>query len=95
VSVLARWTRAFGNFWWDFLVGDTPELFVATVIIVVLALIVGHHRTLAMILLPVLAVLFLVLSAYRGRQRTAGADSAGTAGPTEAPESEGASPPAA
>jgi hypothetical protein len=69
MSVLARWTRAFGNFWWDFLVGDTPELFVATVIIVVLALIVGHHRTLAMILLPVLAILFLVVSAYRGRRR--------------------------
>jgi hypothetical protein len=75
MSVVTRWARAFGAFWWDFLVGDTPELFVATVVIVVLALIVGHHRVLAMILLPVLAVLFLVVSAYRGRRRTPAATS--------------------
>ena len=23
-----RWLTAFGRFWWDFLIGDTPELFV-------------------------------------------------------------------
>jgi hypothetical protein len=29
---LARWLKAFGAFWWDFLVGDTPELLVGVLV---------------------------------------------------------------
>ena len=31
MKLISRGVRAFGLFWWDFLVGDTPELLVAVV----------------------------------------------------------------
>jgi hypothetical protein len=72
VKALTRAARAFGSFWWDFLVGDTPELFVAVVVIVTLALLLRHHREIALVLLPVLTILFLAASTVRGRQRREG-----------------------
>ena len=36
-AALARAVRAFGRFWLDFLVGDTPELFVVTLIVVAIS----------------------------------------------------------
>lgn len=63
-------------FWWDFLVGDTPELFVAVLLIVgVISLVsvVGHFNTLAFVLLPTLSVLALgasVVRAWRGARRS-------------------------
>jgi hypothetical protein len=32
-AAVARALRAFGRFWWEFFVGDTPELFVGVVAI--------------------------------------------------------------
>jgi hypothetical protein len=69
VRVISRSLRAFGLFWWDFLVGDTPELLIAVVLIVVLALLLRHHHDADIIVLPVVTVLFLVVSTVRGRQR--------------------------
>jgi hypothetical protein len=69
VKSLSRAARAFGLFWWDFLVGDTPELLRAVVLIVALALLLRHHHDVDIILLPVVTVLFLVASTLRGRQR--------------------------
>ena len=70
MSWLRRWTRAFGHFWWDFLIGDTPELFVATLVIVGTALVLRHHRTVAIIVLPAMAIVFLLLSVLRGRRHS-------------------------
>jgi hypothetical protein len=67
VTTVRRWARAFGSFWWDFLVGDTPELFVAVMAIVVVALLLRHHHTAAVIVLPAMAIASLVASALRGR----------------------------
>lgn len=66
-----RWARAFGMFWWDFLVGDTPELTAATVVIVgvTVALAKGVSTTAAWVTLPVLVILALVLSVLRARGR--------------------------
>ncbi len=69
MKLMARWSRAFGRFWWDFLVGDTPELFVATLVIVGLALLLGHQHVAGYLLLPAVAIVFLVASTYRGRRR--------------------------
>jgi hypothetical protein len=69
VKLLARAARAFGLFWWDFLVGDTPELLVAVIAIVALALLLRHHHDIDIILLPVVTFLFLLASAFRGRRR--------------------------
>ena len=73
-SVVLGWTRAFGRFWWDFLIGDTPELFIGVVAIIgVLALISLKPglRTLAAFLAPVLVVGVLTASAYRAARRRA------------------------
>jgi hypothetical protein len=69
VKTLSRGMRAFGSFWWDFLVGDTPELFAATVMIVALALLLRHDHEIAIFLLPSLTVLFLLVSTFRGRRQ--------------------------
>jgi hypothetical protein len=72
VKSAGAWTlrllRGFGRFWWDFLVGDTPEIFVAALVVLgVVALIslVGHLNTLAVVALPLLAILTLGLSVLR------------------------------
>jgi hypothetical protein len=61
--------RAFGHFWWDFLVGDTPELFVAMLALVGIAFALRHERVAAVVVLPLLAAAVLVASAWRGRVR--------------------------
>ena len=37
-----RWLAAFGRFWWDFLVGDTPELLIGALIILGIVALVGE-----------------------------------------------------
>jgi hypothetical protein len=65
-----RALRAFGRFWWNFLVGDTPELFVATLVIVaVTALLAKNVSTVAAwATMPVLVIVTLVISVLRGRR---------------------------
>jgi hypothetical protein len=69
MSTITRALTAFGRFWWDFLVGDTPELFVAMLLIVGAALALHHHRWAAVVVLPSLIIAAVVLSAFRGRKR--------------------------
>ncbi len=69
MTVVWRLLRAFGLFWWDFLVGDTPELAVATAALVGLAFLLAGNRIVAAILLPLVAAGFLFASTYRGRKR--------------------------
>jgi hypothetical protein len=60
--------KGFAEFWWDFLVGDTPELFVAVVVaLAVVALLSrgGHFNVAAEFALPTLAVVALALSLWR------------------------------
>ncbi|HXC18487.1 MAG TPA: hypothetical protein VNT80_01130 [Acidimicrobiales bacterium] len=67
-NVVFRLIRGFGQFWWDFLVGDTPELFVAALVIIgVIALLSerGHFNAAAIVVLPVLATLALAGSLVR------------------------------
>jgi hypothetical protein len=66
--LVVRLVRGFGRFWWDFLVGDTPELFVAALVIIgVIALLSerGHFNDAAIVVLPVLAILALAASLVR------------------------------
>lgn len=67
-----RYLSAFGRFWWDFLVGDTPELFVATLALIGLALALRHVQAAAVPILILAGVTFLGASAWRGRRRTPG-----------------------
>jgi hypothetical protein len=67
-----RWARAFGHFWWDFLIGDTPEFAVTVGVIILLAYLLDHRRLAATFVLPLIAAAFLLVSTYRGRKRTPG-----------------------
>jgi hypothetical protein len=70
-SVIVRLVSGFARFWWDFLVGDTPEITVAVVVIVgvvALAADVVHVNALACVALPVLAIVTLALSVRRARK---------------------------
>jgi hypothetical protein len=71
-AAIGRALRAFGHFWWDFLIGDTPELALATGVIVAVAFLLDGSRWVGAILLPLLAAAFLLLSALRGRRRAPG-----------------------
>ena len=69
---LRRGARAFGHFWWDFLIGDAPELFAATVVVIVMAVLLRHQHDLAVVILPLATVAFLVVSTLRGRNGSSG-----------------------
>jgi hypothetical protein len=67
-SGVPRWLAAFGRFWWEFLIGDTPELFVGALVVVgavALVCTVPGARHLAAVVLPVLVAGLLGLSVLR------------------------------
>jgi hypothetical protein len=70
MSAVARGLRAFGRFWLDFLVGDTPELFVATLVVVGAALALASLHMLSIVVVPGVAIAAVVWSAARGRLPT-------------------------
>ncbi len=73
--LVARLLKGFGMFWWDFLVGDTPELFVAVLVIigaVALLSVTWHANTVAVIVLPVLAIAALTVSVRRASNAAKG-----------------------
>lgn len=71
----ARWRQglvAFGRFWLDFLVGDTPELLVGSLLAIGAAALLVHGvgvRAVVVVALPVLVLVTLVLSSLRARAR--------------------------
>lgn len=71
-SWVARLLTGFARFWWDFLVGDTPELFVAALVtigVIALVSVAGHDNAAAVVVLPALAISALALSVARGARR--------------------------
>jgi hypothetical protein len=66
-----RLLTGFARFWWDFLIGDTPELFVAALSVIgVIALLseVAGVNAAAIIVLPLLVIASLGLSLYRAQR---------------------------
>ena len=64
---------AFGRFWWEFLVGDTPELLVGSVVAIAVAALLAHTvgvRAVVVGVLPVLVVVVLTGSTLRARAET-------------------------
>lgn len=72
ITAIRRGLVALGHFWWDFLIGDTPELALATGAIVAVAFLLDGSRLVGAILLPLLATGSLFLSVLRGRRRVPG-----------------------
>ena len=64
-----RLLSAFGRFWWEFIVGDTPELAVGVALVVVAAWgLVAAGVPIGAVLLPVALLLLLTASVWRGRR---------------------------
>lgn len=62
-----RYLAAFGRFWWEFLVGDTPELFVGMLAVLALAALLAGTGAAAWVLVPLAVVAVLTISVARGR----------------------------
>ncbi len=63
-----RALAAFGRFWWEFVVGDTPEIAAGAAVIVVAAwFLAAHDNPAAVVALPAAVVALLVGSVRRGR----------------------------
>lgn len=69
--LVVRWLVAFGRFWVDFLIGDTPELFAGGALSVgaAAALAAAGERAAAAAVLPVLVLAALTASVLRARRR--------------------------
>ena len=70
--MLKRYATAFGRFWWDFLVGDTPELFFGVALAIGLtALAVHTHapRAVSVLSLPVLVGAIVAASLHRASRK--------------------------
>jgi hypothetical protein len=69
--VVRRYASAFGRFWWEFLIGDTPELLVGGVLAVIIVAVLVHHgvaRVVTVSCLPVLVVALLGASVRRAQR---------------------------
>jgi hypothetical protein len=69
--LVLRLLMGFARFWWDFLIGDTPELFVAALTVIgVIALLseAAGLNVAAIITLPLLVVASLGISLYRAQR---------------------------
>jgi hypothetical protein len=69
--LIERWLVAFGKFWWDFLVGDTPELLIGVLVAIgVVALLVraASLNSVAVVSFPALVIVLLAASLSRARQ---------------------------
>lgn len=63
-----RCLRTFGRFWWEFLIGDTPELFVGVLVVLGIAAALASLGGVApVIVVPLAVVALLVASVARGR----------------------------
>lgn len=67
---IVRGVRSFARFWWDFLIGDSPAIFVAVVAIVALAFLLRGHSTVAVVVLPLTAVATLLGTVVAARNRS-------------------------
>jgi hypothetical protein len=67
MGAVRRGLSAFGRFWLDFLVGDTPELFIATLVVIGVAFALASFHVVSVVVVPAVAVLAVVWSALRGR----------------------------
>ncbi len=71
MSLARRYGAAFGRFWWEFLVGDTPELLVGAIGVVSVGAFFAHHgvaRVVTVGAMPVLIVALLATSVRRAQR---------------------------
>jgi len=69
-AALSRAVRAVGHFWFDFFIGDTPELLIGVLIVLglgaLLSIVAGWNAA-AVVALPSMVLVALTGSVWRGR----------------------------
>jgi predicted signal transduction protein with EAL and GGDEF domain len=68
---MKRLLVSFGRFWWEFLIGENPDAFIGAIVVIGAALLLRHTRSAAIVIVPILALVILFVSTYRGRKRAA------------------------
>ncbi|MGH9307046.1 MAG: hypothetical protein ACRD0I_09240 [Acidimicrobiales bacterium] len=63
-----RWLKAFGHFWWDFVIGDTPGLTLGVVVAIALGALFAHVGRLSVFLVPLAVLVALGLSLQWARR---------------------------
>ena len=63
-----KFLNAFGAFWWEFFIADTPEIFIGCLLILGLTFLVRSSPVAGAIALPAAVIVLLVYSAWRGRK---------------------------
>ena len=66
---MTRWLKAFGAFWYDFVVGDDWRVAVGVALSLVLTLVVSESTSSAWWIVPVTAGLLLPYSLWRATRR--------------------------
>lgn len=66
---MTRLLKAFGHFWVDFLIGDSPEIFVGVAVLLAIVVTFRHHRAVTTVVLLALVPVVLAASLARGRRR--------------------------
>lgn len=66
---LRGWLVTFGRFWWDFLVGDTPEVTVGVLAVLAITFALRHDGAAPDVLVPVAVAVLLAGSAWRATRR--------------------------
>jgi len=87
-AAVGRWPGAVGRFVWDFVVGDTPELAVGAVLVVVVVALLAHNgaaRPVTVAAMPVLVTLMLGASVRRARRSGSTPPVEGPTGPDAPP----------
>ena len=69
MTAVVKALGAFGRFWKDFLIGDAPELFIGTLVVVGAAFALRRRGYVAVVVVPLVAVGFLTGSVLRGRAK--------------------------
>jgi len=65
-STVRRVIEAFGRFWWEFFIGDTPEIFLGTLLVLGAALAWRHQRLVAIPLVLLLTLVTFAGSTFHG-----------------------------
>jgi len=66
---VTRALGALGKFWKDFLIGDAPELFVGTLVLIGVTFALHRQTAVVVVVSPLIVVVLLAASVFRGRAK--------------------------
>jgi hypothetical protein len=64
---MSRYLKGFVKFWWDFLIGDTPEITFGVLLIVTMVSILAKFELAVTIAMPASVIGLLLVSLQRGK----------------------------